>query len=420
MTVIGDSMIRGLPKIFYELRYISASWTFHVNEGEEALNVACTASNGLVMYCTAGNGLWKKKEQLANMLSNIRSFDPNRVVVVFLGTADLWSRLAAKRATNATFFEDARRALLQRRVRVAEVTTFMECLEYADTWGHPSKKAQVGLVHELMAVFEEVTQRPLAQDAVVENALEVTQRPQRRSSPPPPPPPPPQRPQDPAALLPRSALRGTGAGGDVLEALTEYEGWEDDLRKQHGVLHPNLNQHPPEARKGWFWCEECKKDVPSWAQVPTHIQGKRHQANVGAVPSITTSSGCGGTPPPVAFVAAPDTEGWPPLLRYAQAGKLDEAASELRADVDPNATAPGDDRTPLFWAAWEGHHLVVQRLLQEPRVRDLAKADCKGLRDVPPAACSPLCAAHDRWGEDSKTFAAFGLLHALASASQVA
>ena len=105
-------MIRGLPRIFHELRYISASWTFHVNEGEEALNVACTASNGLGMYCTAGNGLWKKKEQLAKMLSNIRSFDPNRVVVVFLGTADLWSRLAAKRATNATFFEDARRALL--------------------------------------------------------------------------------------------------------------------------------------------------------------------------------------------------------------------------------------------------------------------------------------------------------------------
>ena len=61
VTVIGDSMIRGLPKIFRELRLISASWTFHVNEGEEALNVACTASNGLVMYCTAGKGLWKKR-----------------------------------------------------------------------------------------------------------------------------------------------------------------------------------------------------------------------------------------------------------------------------------------------------------------------------------------------------------------------
>ena len=86
-----------------------------------------------------------------------------------------------------------------------------------------------------------------------------------------------------------------------------------------------------------------------------------------------------------------DTGSWPPLLRYAQAGKLKEADSELRAGVDPNATAPGDDRTPLF----EDHHLVVERLLREPRARELAKADCQGLRDVPPHPTSPLEAARN-------------------------
>ena len=37
VAVIGDSMIRGLEKIFRHQRYISANWTFQVNEGEEAL-----------------------------------------------------------------------------------------------------------------------------------------------------------------------------------------------------------------------------------------------------------------------------------------------------------------------------------------------------------------------------------------------
>ena len=145
--------------------------------------------------------------------------------------------------------------------------------------------------------------------------------------------------------------------------------------------------------------------MPSWSQVPIHIKGKRHQSKVAAAPSVTTSGVC--VPPPsVAFVhaavpaAALDTEGWPPLLRYGQAldtegWPLEEADSELSAGVDPNATAPGDDRTPLFWAAWEGHHLVVERLLREPRARVLAKAACQGLRDVPPHPTSPLEAARN-------------------------
>ena len=39
---------------------------------------------------------------------------------------------------------------------------------------------------------------------------------------------------------------------------------------------------------------------------------------------------------------------------YAENGKLEDIDAKLRAGADPNATGPGDDRTPLFWAAWGG------------------------------------------------------------------
>ena len=108
-----------------------------------------------------------------------------------------------------------------------------------------------------------------------------------------------------------------------------------------------------------------------------------------------------------------DTGGWPPLLRYAKAGELEKAHAELQSGADPNARAPRDDRTPLFWAAWEGHHRVVGRLLQHHRARREALADVKGLGQMPGAKrwpYSPLYAAHDRWGQNSDTFRAFGLL----------
>ena len=95
---------------------------------------------------------------------------------------------------------------------------------------------------------------------------------------------------------------------------------------------------------------------------------------------------------------------------YAKNCKLEDIDAKLRAGADPNATGPGDDRTPLFWAAWGGHEHVIRRLLEEPRARDLARKDCKGLGGVPEQPLSPLEVAHDRWGKDSDSFAAFGLL----------
>jgi len=39
---------------------------------------------------------------------------------------------------------------------------------------------------------------------------------------------------------------------------------------------------------------------------------------------------------------------------YAENGKLEDIDAKLLAGSDPNAPWPGDDRTPLFWAAWGG------------------------------------------------------------------
>ena len=237
----------------------------------------------------------------------------------------------------------------------------MESLDYKDIWGHPTKKAMIDLVHKLMAEFLEVTQRPLAQDAVAKNAQEVTQRPLAQDAVAKKlPPPPPQRPQDPAALLPRF----TGGGGDVLDTETEYLGWEEDLRAQHGVVHPTLKAQLGLPIDKTYWCELCEVPVPSWTQVPNHCRGARHKkrAGGGAVEFVRAA----------APTAALDTEVWPPLLRHAHNGNLDDVCSALEGRADPNAKAPGDDRTPLWWAAWEGHHLVVKRLLQDATWRATA------------------------------------------------
>ena len=83
---------------------------------------------------------------------------------------------------------------------------------------------------------------------------------------------------------------------------------------------------------------------------------------------------------------------------YAQNGMLKDIDAKLLAGSDPNATGPGDDRTPLFWAAWCGHSSVIWRLLEDPRAKELAMTCCKGLDGIPARALSPMEVAHDQWG----------------------
>ena len=95
---------------------------------------------------------------------------------------------------------------------------------------------------------------------------------------------------------------------------------------------------------------------------------------------------------------------------YAQNGMLEDIDAKLLAGSDPNVRPPGDDRTPLFWAAWCGHAHVIKRLLEEPSAKELAMTGCTGLDGIPGGPLSPLQAAHDQWGAESEAFAAFGHL----------
>ena len=207
-------------------------------------------------------------------------------------------------------------------------------------------------------------------------------------------------------------------GDDILMNAETYPGWEKDLLEQHFVLGPKLKTElRGMAKDKTYWCEKCQASLPSWVQVVAHVVGKRHRralANDPALPAPAPKE------PEVALERAIEraietAAAWPPLLRYAHAGKLREADSELVRGVDPNATAPGDDRTPLFWAAWQGHHHVVARLLQHGRARrDALKliTDARSAETAKRWPCSALDAAHDRWGQDSATFRAFALLMA--------
>jgi len=164
--VIGDSVMRGLQKIFQNY-YANRGWRVETNEGREALGIPCAASAleeyDHIIYCSAGNCLWKPLEW-SNVERNINSFDPTRISVVFLGSAEYWARLAGERPPYMSFFEDAKHALHEKLVPVAELTTFIERLEYVDKEGHPTKDARWELVPQLMEVFQDVANRGLAQD----------------------------------------------------------------------------------------------------------------------------------------------------------------------------------------------------------------------------------------------------------------
>lgn len=82
-----------------------------------------------------------------------------------LGSADFWTRIAGEAPPHASFVQDATTVLQREQIRVAEITTAVETLEYADSYGHPSKAARVELAALLMATFEELTQLRLQPDA---------------------------------------------------------------------------------------------------------------------------------------------------------------------------------------------------------------------------------------------------------------
>ena len=127
MVVIGDSIARGLEDIFRRRDYITTSWTFEVHNGAEALSVKKNPDDyDLVIYLSAGNGLWARKDK-QNIKDNLNSFDVQKTIVVLLGTADVWVKLAENgEAHDPLFFLHVRHTVYLRHVRVSQITDFIK------------------------------------------------------------------------------------------------------------------------------------------------------------------------------------------------------------------------------------------------------------------------------------------------------
>lgn len=158
VCVIGDSFIRGLEKIFNN-SLVKTQWRVDSNNGCEALTIpleeAMPREYDHIIFCSAGNGLWKKV--WGDAAKNISQLDPKKTSVVFIGSNEFWTQMAGEKPVHATFFEDAQHALHQRQVRCAHLSqSFVESIEYVDTEGHPTKGARFEVAQKLLEAFEDL------------------------------------------------------------------------------------------------------------------------------------------------------------------------------------------------------------------------------------------------------------------------
>lgn len=201
----------------------------------------------------------------------------------------------------------------------------MRDLKYVDEAGHPARQEHQKLAQKLLDTFQDVTQ----------------QRPCARPS---------------SGCTPGAAAEAvvqSGSRADVLDTEDAYDGWEQDLRSQHSVILKPSNGN----NKLSFECELCGVWLPIWCQSPRHCRGAQHQKKNAALEPDNKFV-------PASSVEPICEEEWALMRFYAENGKLEYIDAKLRAGSDPNATGPGDYRTPLFWAAWEGHEHVIRRLLE--------------------------------------------------------
>lgn len=161
VCVIGDSFIRGLEKIFNN-SLVKTQWRVDSNNGCEALTIPLEETvpqeydqYDHIIFCSAGNGLWKKVWDAT--AKNISQLDPKKTSVVFIGSCEFWTEMAKEKPTHATFFEDAEQALQQRQIRWAHLSqSFVESIEYVDTEGHPTKAARLEVAKKLLEAFEDL------------------------------------------------------------------------------------------------------------------------------------------------------------------------------------------------------------------------------------------------------------------------
>ena len=166
--------------------------------------------------------------------------------------------------------------MMQRKgVRFAELTDFMKGLTYKDAIGHVAKNSNRKLASKLMETFAQLASSHKC----------VGGRARREA---------------PAAEAVRCAPGARqplalGGGGDVLDTekclREDYPGWEDDLHAQHGISGRGSQKS--------FYCERCETWISSWAQVPEHCKGGRHQSRVATAAAASA--------PPIHHLPEPPT-----------------------------------------------------------------------------------------------------------------
>jgi hypothetical protein len=104
VVIIGDSIARGLERIFRRRYYITTSWRFEIHSGKEALSVKKISKDyDLVIYLSAGNAIWNPKDK-PRVQEHLHACDHEKTIVVLLGSTSFWNNLAKyERAPYSSF-----------------------------------------------------------------------------------------------------------------------------------------------------------------------------------------------------------------------------------------------------------------------------------------------------------------------------
>lgn len=104
--------MNGLDNIIVQSGPTDWDWTFNITEGKEALDLPYPEGEEYdhVIYCSSGNGMWKPpgKPAWKKLVNNIQDLDPAKVVVVLVGTDQIWGSNVQYTGHNKSFSRRSR------------------------------------------------------------------------------------------------------------------------------------------------------------------------------------------------------------------------------------------------------------------------------------------------------------------------
>ena len=102
----------GLDNIIAQSGPTDWDWTFNITERKEALDLPYPEGEEYdhVIYCSSGNGMWKPPGNPAwkKLVNNIQDLDPAKVVVVLVGTDEIWGSKMQDHGQDKEFFKEVK------------------------------------------------------------------------------------------------------------------------------------------------------------------------------------------------------------------------------------------------------------------------------------------------------------------------